>query len=54
VTISTLAQKDLSEDDVRMGLKQLVVEGLLNWQGEQTVRCTPAQLKRLARFYEGE
>ena len=54
VTISTLAQEDLSEDDVRMGLKQLVAEGLLNWHGEQTVRCTPAQEKRLARFYEGE
>ena len=54
VPISTLAQDDLSEDDVRMGLKQLVAEGLLNWQGEQIVRCSPAQEKRLARFYEGE
>jgi hypothetical protein len=54
VPISTLAQEGLSEDDVRMGLKQLVAEGLLNWQGEQIVRCTPAQEKRLARFYEGE
>ncbi len=54
VPISTLAQEDLSEDDVRMGLKQLVAEGLLHWQGEQIVRCTSAQEKRLARFYEGE
>jgi hypothetical protein len=54
VDISTLAQNDLSEDDVRMGLKQLVAEGLLNWQGEQTVCCSPAQEKHLARYYEGE
>ena len=54
VTISNLAQDDLAEDDVRMGLKQLVTEGLLNWHGEQIVRCSSAQEKRLARFYEGE
>lgn len=54
VAISTLTQDDLSEDDVRMGLKQLVAEGLLNWDGEQMVRFTPAQEKRLARFFEGE
>lgn len=54
VAISTLAQDDLSEDDVRMGLKQLVAEGLLSWNGEQMVRFSPAQEKRLARFYEGE
>src|SRR5947209_16574589 len=54
VAISTLAQEDLSEDDVRMGLNQLVAEGLLNWDGEQMIRFSPAQQKRLARFYEGE
>ena len=54
VHISTLAQEDLSEDDVRMGLKHLVTEGLLNWHGEQIVRCSSVQEKRLARFYEGE
>ena len=54
VAISTLAQEDLSEDDVRMGLNQLVAEGLLEWNGEQTVHFTSAQAKRLGRFYEGE
>jgi DNA-directed RNA polymerase specialized sigma24 family protein len=54
VPISTLAQDDLSEDDVRKGLKQLVAEGLLNWQDEQDVHCSSTQEKRLARFYEGE
>ena len=54
VTISTLAQDDLAEDEVRMGLKQLVSEGLLHWHGEQIVRCSAAQEKRLARYYEEE
>ncbi len=54
VTIQTLAYNDLSEDDVRLGLKELVAEGLLNWQGEESVHLTVTQLKRLSRFYKKE
>lgn len=54
VAIQALTQDDLSEDDVRAGLKELVAEGLLNWQGEDAVRLTAAQLKRLARYYRDE
>ena len=47
-------QSDLSTQEVREGLRQLVAEGLLEWNGEQTVHFTSAQAKRLGRFYEGE
>ena len=48
-------QHDISEHDVITGLKQLVTGGLLDWDGEDTVRFSSAQAKRLARFYiEGE
>jgi hypothetical protein len=49
--IHTLAQDDLSEADVRTGLQELVAEGLLEWHGEEVVRLSTAQVKRLARFY---
>lgn len=52
VDIKTLAQHDLSEEEVRTGLKHLVTKGLLDWQGEEVVRCSSAQRKHLARFYE--
>ncbi len=52
VDIQTLTRKDLSEREVQIGLKQLVTEGLLDWHGEQVVRLTGAQKKRLARYYE--
>lgn len=51
VDIRALAQDDLSEDDVRIGLNELVAEGLLSWSGEEIVRLTPAQMKRLSRYY---
>lgn len=51
VTIQTLAQSDLSSDDVRRGLRQLVAEGLLTWQGEEMVRFSKEQRKHLSRFY---
>src|SRR5436305_2896705 len=54
VDIQTLAQDDLSEGDARLGLNKLVAEGLLSWHGEETVHLTPAQLKRLLRFYREE
>ncbi len=54
MAISTLAQQDLSLDDVRKGLQRLVDEGLLTWQGEEFVSLSAAQIKRLSRFYEEE
>jgi hypothetical protein len=54
VGIQTLAQNDLSEDEVRSGLHTLVAEGLLSWGGEDEVCLTSSQLKRLSRFYREE
>jgi hypothetical protein len=54
VDIQTLAQHDLSDHDVRVGLQELVAEGLLDWHGEDHVRLTAAQVKSLARFYREE
>ena len=54
VDIRTLAQDDLSEDDVRTGLNELVAGGLLSWSGEEIVRLTTAQMKRLSRYYAEE
>ncbi|HEU5229506.1 MAG TPA: hypothetical protein VFU49_16930 [Ktedonobacteraceae bacterium] len=51
VDLQTLAQSDLSEDDVRVGLKELVAKGLLSWSGEEIVHLTAAQMKRLSRYY---
>jgi hypothetical protein len=39
---------------VQTGLHELVHEGLLDWNGEEIVRFTPAQKKRLERFYREE
>ncbi len=48
-------QQDISERDVVTGLKHLVTGDLLDWDGEDIVRFSSAQAKRLARFYiEGE
>ncbi|HZS77509.1 MAG TPA: hypothetical protein VFA41_12925 [Ktedonobacteraceae bacterium] len=52
IEIQVLARNNLSEKEVRMGLKHLDTEGLLSWHGEDTVRLSPAQRKRLARYYE--
>ncbi|GAC1394690.1 MAG: hypothetical protein NVS4B11_27510 [Ktedonobacteraceae bacterium] len=54
VDIRTLAQQNLTETEVRTGLKQLVEEGLLNWHEEDVVHLTMAQMKRLTRFYKEE
>lgn len=54
VELRTLAQNDLSDHDVRVGLQELVAEGLLDWHGEDHIRLTAAQVKRLARFYREE
>src|SRR5437868_5779196 len=54
VDIQTLVQDNLSEKEVQTGLQHLVAEGLLDWSGEETIRLTSSQCKRLARFYEGE
>lgn len=53
-TIQTLAQHDLSLEDVRTGLKVLVAEGLLTWSGEEYVTLTVAQMKQLSRYYREE
>ena len=52
--VQTLAQHDLSLDDVYAGLHTLATEGLLAWQGETHVTLSSAQMKRLTRFYREE
>jgi len=54
VDLHTLTQNDLSEREVKTGLKQLAAEDLLDWHGEEVVRLTAAQKKRLERFYMDE
>lgn len=54
VSIQALAQHDLSEEEVRASLQELVVKGLLGWNGEDPVSLTDGQMKRLARFYKAE
>ena len=54
VEMQALVQADLSEDDVRTGLKILVLEGLLDWNGEAVIHCTAAQVKHLSRYYRDE
>ena len=54
VDVLTLAQQDISEQNVRLSLKQLVEEKVLNWQGEDVVHLTTAQMKQVTRFYEEE
>jgi len=52
VDIKALKQTDLSEQEVQAGLERLVKVGLLEWHGEEVVRCSSIQLKHLTRFYE--
>ena len=54
VDIKTLAKDNLSESEVQKGLTHLVRAGLLEWHGEEIVRFSSVQLKRLARFYVEE
>ncbi len=54
VDVLTLAQQDISEQNVRLSLKQLVEEKVLNWQGEDVVHLTTAQMKQITRFYKEE
>jgi hypothetical protein len=54
VDIQTLATDNLSERDVHKGLKHLVRAGLLEWHGEEIVRFSSVQMKRLARFHDEE
>ena len=54
VDVLTLAQQDISEQNVRLSLKQLVEEKVLNWQGEDVVHLTTAQMKQVTRFYKEE
>ncbi len=52
VVLKTLERDDLSEKEVRTGLKHLVTEGLLDWHDEEIVMYSSEQRKHLARFYE--
>lgn len=54
VPIQALAQETLSIHDVQQGLRQLVTEGLLAWNGGETIHLTAAQVKHLSRFYKEE
>ena len=52
VDIKALVRESISEGEVQKGLNHLVRLGLLDWHGEERVRCSSVQLKHLARFYE--
>lgn len=59
VTVQKLMQdehgkQDIAEREVIAGLKYLVSRGLLDWNEEGTVRFSPTQDKRIARYYEEE
>ena len=54
VTLQTLAQHDLTIEDVRHALRQLVAERLLDWHDEETVQLSKEQMKHLTRFYRPE
>jgi len=54
VDIESLVQDDLAEDEVRIGLHELVDQGWLSWYGEDELHLTTTQIKRLARFYKEE
>lgn len=54
VSLQTLAQDDLSEQEICIGLQKLTSEGLLEWSGEEIVRLSGSQIRRLARFYRPE
>jgi hypothetical protein len=54
VDIQALATDNLSERDVQQGLVDLVRAGLLDWHGEEMVRFSSVQMKRLARFHDEE
>src|SRR5579875_124411 len=54
VDIQTLAQDDLSDQDVRQGLTGLVAGGFLVWHGENTIHLSAAQRKRLSRYYRDD
>ena len=54
VELQTLAQQDLSLDEVCQGLAELAREGLVDWHSEDVVQLTTDQVKRLSRFYREE
>ncbi|GCE47524.1 hypothetical protein EI42_05827 [Thermosporothrix hazakensis] len=54
ISTEQLVGDDLSFDDVKIGLRELAAEGLLDWQEEETVHLTASQAKRLTRFYREE
>lgn len=54
VDIKTLMQDNLSAQEVKTGLKQLMAGGLLDWHDEEVIHLTTAQKKRLEHFYKPE
>lgn len=53
VAIQTLAQDDLSQNDLRTGLSELMLEGYIDdGQDLDAIRISAAQMKRLQRFYK--
>jgi hypothetical protein len=54
VDLQVLEQDDLTKSEVQIGLKELAAEGLLSWNGEESVLLTSSQVKRLTRFYKEE
>ncbi len=52
--IPTLAQDDLSQEDVRTALKILLADDLLSWDGGMQVQISALQMKRITRFYRQE
>ena len=45
-------KQDISEREVIAALEYLISRNLLDWKGEDTIRFSAAQGKRIARFYE--
>ncbi len=53
IPLEALARDGLTLEEVRRGLKQLALEGLLHWDEQaEAVHLDAAQLRRLARYYK--
>lgn len=52
--ILTLAQDDLSVEEVHQGLTGLVTEGFLDWHGGNTIHLSKDQRNRLFRYYRDD
>lgn len=52
VDIDTLAEDSLTESDVKVGLRRLTEENVLDWHGEERVVISASQMKHLQRYYK--